>query len=154
MNRISGYLAESTPANGFLARFCRVMCMADIEDTPLLNLDEDAALRMILEGTATETGEQFFHALVENLVKALGTHGAMVTQCLSDRKQLQALAFRMDGDWVPDYVFDVPGTPCEQVIDQCRLIHFPDRLLDLFPHSADLQQLGLVSYLGMPLLDV
>jgi PAS domain S-box-containing protein len=154
MNRISGYLIESTPANGFLARLCRVMCMADIEDTPLLNLDEDAALRMILEGTATQTGEQFFYALVENLVKALGTHGAMVTQCLPDRKQLQALAFRMDGDWVPDYVFDVPGTPCEQVIDQCRLIHFPDRLLDLFPHSADLQQLGLVSYLGMPLLDV
>ena len=28
---------------------------------------EQAALRMILEGTASETGERFFMALVENL---------------------------------------------------------------------------------------
>src|SRR5262245_42055436 len=128
--------------------------MRDTKDAPLLNLDEDAALRMILEGTATETGERFFSALVENLVKALGTHGAMVTQCVPDKKQLQALAFWMDGDWVPDYVLDIPGTPCEQVINQCCLIHFPDRLLDLFPNDAGLQQSGLVSYLGMPLQDV
>ena len=33
-------------------------------------LDEEVALRMILEGTATETGEHFFTALVENLSRA------------------------------------------------------------------------------------
>ena len=78
----------------------------------------------------------------------------MVTQCVADKRQLQALAFWMDGNWVPDYVFDIPGTPCEHVIDKCCLVHFPDRLLDLFPHDADLRQAGMVSYLGMPLLDV
>jgi len=145
---------ESYRTNGFPSRIRRIERMPDIEDTPLSNLDEDAALRMILKGTATETGERFFYALVENLVKALGTHGAMVTRCVADKSQLQALAFWMDGNWVPDYVFDVPGTPCEHVIDKCCLIHFPDRLLDLFPDDADLQQSGLVSYLGMPLQDV
>lgn len=30
-------------------------------------IDETAALRSIVEGTATETGERFFAALVENL---------------------------------------------------------------------------------------
>ncbi len=33
-------------------------------------LDEDATVRAILEGTATETEEQFFAALVENLSNA------------------------------------------------------------------------------------
>ncbi len=33
------------------------------------DLDEDAVVRTILEGTATQTGEDFFAALVENLSK-------------------------------------------------------------------------------------
>ena len=57
--------------------------------------DEQTALRMILEGTASETGERFFMALVENLARALGTHGAWVTEYLPETRRLRALAFRM-----------------------------------------------------------
>ena len=39
--------------------------MTTYDRLPLRELDEDAALRTILEGTATETGERFFAALVE-----------------------------------------------------------------------------------------
>ncbi len=38
--------------------------------------DENAALRIILEGTATATGERFFEELVVSLSRALNTHGA------------------------------------------------------------------------------
>ena len=48
--------------------------------TPLAALDEEFALRTILEGTANETGERFFAALVENLARALSTHSAWVTE--------------------------------------------------------------------------
>lgn len=51
------------------------------DQKPLQGFDETTALRMILEGTATETGERFFSSLVENLAKALQTHGAWVTEC-------------------------------------------------------------------------
>jgi len=47
-----------------------------MQHLPLQDIDLDVALRKILEGTATETGEQFFKALVENLAAALNTHGA------------------------------------------------------------------------------
>ena len=47
--------------------------------TPLRLPDEYAALRSIVEGTATETGEQFFASLVKSLADALDTHGAWVT---------------------------------------------------------------------------
>ena len=40
-----------------------------LDPVPLLDLDEDAALRTIVEGTAKETGTRFFTALVENLAK-------------------------------------------------------------------------------------
>ena len=43
--------------------------MAEDIHPSMQDLDEDAALRTILEGTATETGEQFFTALVKNLCR-------------------------------------------------------------------------------------
>ncbi len=140
--------------HGRHSEFQRFRHMVDIDPAPLLEMDEDAALRTILEGTATETGERFFYALVENLVRALGTHGAMVTRYVADQAQLHAYAFRMDGGWVENFVFDIPGTPCERVIGQRQLVHIPERLIELFPIDGSLREAGLVSYLGMPLLDV
>jgi PAS domain S-box-containing protein len=108
---------------------------------------------MILEGTANETGERFFAALVKNLAKALRTHGAWVTEYLQESRRLRALAFWMDGQWIQDYQTDLAGTPCEQVIDTANLVHFPDKLLELFPDDRDVTDIGAVSYMGIPLKD-
>ena len=108
---------------------------------------------MIFEGTANETGERFFAALVKNLAKALRTHGAWVTEYLQESRRLRALAFWMDGQWIQDYQTDLAGTPCEQVIDTANLVHFPDKLLELFPDDRDVTNIGAVSYMGIPLKD-
>lgn len=121
---------------------------------PLRGLETDAALRAILQGTATETGEGFFAALVQNLAQVLNTHGAWVTEYFPEKRTLRALAFWMDGRWVKDYEVDIAGSPCEQVIDTKGLVHFPDRLIELFPEEPDVKAAGAVSYLGAPLLDV
>ena len=118
---------------------------------PLADLETDAALRAILEGTATETGHGFFAALVQNLSKALGTHGAWVTEYFPAKRRLRALAFWMDGQWVKDYEVDITGSPCEKVIDTRQLVHFPDRLLELYPNEPDVMAIGAVSYMGVPL---
>jgi hypothetical protein len=81
------------------------------DDLPLRDLDEEAALRTILEGTSTETGERFFQALVQNLAKALKTHGAWVTEYLPESRRLRALAFWMSGQWVQGYEHHIDGTP-------------------------------------------
>lgn len=121
--------------------------------TPLQNFETDVALRAILQGTATETGQGFFTALVQNLASALGTHGAWVTEYFPETRRLRALAFWMDGQWVKDYEVDIAGTPCERVIDTAKLVHFPDRILEIYPHEEDLRAAGAVSYMGVPLRD-
>ena len=63
---------------------------------PFHDLDVDASLRTILEGTATETGERFFAALVENLARALNTHGAWVTEYLEEYRRIRGPGF-LDG---------------------------------------------------------
>ncbi|MGD9850177.1 MAG: sigma-54 interaction domain-containing protein [Nitrospirales bacterium] len=122
--------------------------------TPFTNLDEETAIRTILEGTATETGERFFEALVENLAKALHTNAAWVTDYLPGSRRLKALAFYLNGSFLKDWAMDLAGTPCEHVIDQARLIHFPDNLLNLFPIDPDIAGLKAASYMGLPLTDI
>ena len=121
---------------------------------PFHELDVDASLRMIVEGTATETGERFFAALVENLARALNTHGAWVTEYIEEQRRLRALAFWMGGQWIHGWEMVVDGTPCEQVVEQRCLIHIPDNLLDIYGNDPDVRAVGAASYMGMPLLDL
>jgi len=121
---------------------------------PLHNVDIDAALRTILEGTATETGEQFFKALVKNLAAALNTQGAWVTEYFPESRRLKALAFWMGGQWLDGWEMVVDGTPCERVIDERCLIHIPDNLVDIYGDDPDVRTAGAASYMGMPLLDL
>ena len=121
---------------------------------PLRGLDEDAALRTILEGTATETGERFFSALVEKLSKALNTQGAWVTEYIEETRRLRSLAAWMGGRLLSDYEYEIIGTPCEQVIEEARLVHFRENVAELFPDDRDLYKLGAVSYMGVPLIDL
>jgi len=114
---------------------------------------EDLALRKILEGTASHTGEDFFRSLVKNLAEALDTKGAWVTEFTSDPRKMRALAFWMEDDFVEDYEIDIPGTPCEVVLNKKQLFHVPDNILHLFPNDPDLLANGAASYLGIPLLD-
>ena len=121
---------------------------------PLHEIDVDAGLRTILEGTATETGEQFFKALVKNLAAALNTHGAWVTEYFPESRRLKALAFWMGEQWLEDWEMVVDGTPCERVVEQRCLIHIPDNLLDIYGDDPDVRAVGAASYMGMPLLDL
>jgi PAS domain S-box-containing protein len=122
-------------------------------ETPLQDANEGAVLREILEGTAKETGERFFTALVENLAKVLGTYGAWVTIWRGERR-LRAVAFWLGGRFVEDFEYDLAGTPCEPVFKDGRLVHVADRVVDLYPNDPDLGAIGAVSYMGVPLLDL
>ncbi|HXG52172.1 MAG TPA: sigma 54-interacting transcriptional regulator [candidate division Zixibacteria bacterium] len=125
-----------------------------MDRAPLQQIDVDAALRTIVEGTATETGEQFFRALVRSLAAVLGTHGAWVTEYFPEARRLKALAFWMDTQWLEGWEMVIDGTPCERVIHERCLIHIPDNLLHLYGDDPDVRATGAASYMGMPLLDL
>ena len=81
--------------------------MAYSEQLPVQFPDENTALRIILEGTAAETGEQFFEALVINLAKVLNTHSAWVTEFIEETRRLRALAFWVDGQLIRDFEMEI-----------------------------------------------
>ncbi len=116
-------------------------------------IDEETALRAVAAGTASATGEGFYRALVENLARALDTRGAWVTVYDEENERLRALAFHFAGQWVDNFEYQIVGTACETAIREKRLVHVPDRVIDLYPGVKDPRLASVVSYLGVPILD-
>jgi PAS domain S-box-containing protein len=120
---------------------------------PLQGLKEHEALKLILEGTSRETGREFFRSLVKALATALRTQGAWVTQLDSRAGELDSFALWIGGKWVDDYRYAIKGTPCEAVVNECRSVHVPENVIELYPEDPDLRPFAAVSYLGVPLVN-
>jgi formate hydrogenlyase transcriptional activator len=113
-----------------------------------------AALRGLLEAAAAETGQPFFRTLVRTVAGALDVRGAWITEYLKRERRLRALAFWLGHDFVDHYEYPIDGTACEPVVENARVVHIPERALELYPGDPDFVRLGAVSYLGVPLLDI
>lgn len=106
-------------------------------------------LRAILLGTAAATGTQFFRSLVRHLAEGLHVRFAFVGECLPNLRS-RSLAYFQDGRFGKDFEYDLTGTPCMEVV-QGRVCHVPDNLAESFPEDKEVTDLGIVSYLGVPL---
>jgi signal transduction histidine kinase/CheY-like chemotaxis protein len=112
------------------------------------------ALRLIVEGTASATGSDFFRFLVRYLAEILQVRYAFVTE-FTDRSQTvtRTLAFWQGDGFCENCEFELAGTPCAEVIrsGDCR---FYSQAIDaLFPRDRYIVEFGFQSYLGFPLFD-
>jgi len=108
-------------------------------------------LRAITDGTAAVTGEPFFHALVEQLAKGLRVEYAFVAACLPDHRA-RSLAFWQRDHHGAAFEYDLAGTPCQGVVAGRACFH-GEGLQQTFPTDTALVDLGVESYLGVPVVD-
>ncbi|NET33206.1 MAG: response regulator [Cyanothece sp. SIO1E1] len=124
-----------------------------INDITLRKKAEDS-LKLIFEGTASTTGCEFFRACVRYLAQVLQVRYAMVSEFKNEAKtRVRTLAFWTGETWSENIEYDLAGTPCDQVLKGNVSCHPKDVQLR-FPEDQDLSDLGVQSYLGMPLVDV
>ena len=116
------------------------------------NDDEIAALRAIVEGTARNTGSAFFESLVEHLASALSVKFAFVAEFARSQARVRTLAYWGKGRIKENIEFDLDGTPCEDVV-RGDLCHHPQGVQARFPRDHELVEVGIESYLGVPLVD-
>jgi formate hydrogenlyase transcriptional activator len=116
--------------------------------------EELAALRAILEGTAHSTGEEFLRNLVRHLAEAIDVGHAFVAEFVDQtaRTRVRTLAFWSKGRIQENIEWDLAGTPCEDVV-RGGLCHYPAGVSQQFPEDLGLVEMGIESYLGVPLLD-
>jgi PAS domain S-box-containing protein len=114
--------------------------------------EEITALRAIVEGTARNTGEEFFQALVRHLADAVGVSYTFVAEFAGSATRVRTLAYWGKGELKPNLEFELDGTPCEDVV-WGALCHHPRGVQEKFPRDQGLIDLGIESYLGVPLRD-
>jgi PAS domain S-box-containing protein len=113
---------------------------------------ELAALRAIVEGTAQATGAEFFNLLVRHLAAAIDVEHAFVAEFAGSKTRVRTLAFWSKGEIIPNVEYDLDGTPCEDVVGG-RYCHYPTGVAQKFPRDEPLVEMGIQSYLGVPLRD-
>ncbi len=113
---------------------------------------DDAALREIVEGVESETGDRFFYSLVKHLASALGCEYAFVSELLVDRLRFRTLAVWGRGTFLENFETPLDGTPCEAVLNG-KSAHHPERICQLFPADVGLIRWRVESYCGVPLID-
>jgi PAS domain S-box-containing protein len=108
----------------------------------------EQALQALIEGTAAVTGEDFFPSLVRHIAAALQVDYALVSELRG--KQLHTLAFWHLDQLRPPYVYNILGTPCEQVLEKGSYF-CTHNAQHSFPEDLDLIEMGVESYLGVVL---
>ncbi|HKE62752.1 MAG TPA: sigma 54-interacting transcriptional regulator, partial [Nitrospira sp.] len=112
----------------------------------------DAAVRAIVRGVISQTGQEFFPSLVQHLALALNVPYAFVTEFAEDRTRFRSLALWGRGKLTSNFEVPLVGTVCEPVLNG-RVSHYPNNLLALFPEDPNLIEWQAVSYCGVPMVD-
>ncbi len=113
--------------------------------------EREETLRVIAEGTAAQVGGDFFVSLVKHVATALRVDYAYISQLAEDGTRFQSKAAWGKGQLLPPFDVPVRG-PCETVLKNV-CIHHPSKLRELYPHVQLIQDVGVDSYCGVPLVD-
>lgn len=111
----------------------------------------EEALKLIVEGTASSTGREFFRDCVRYLAEVLQVRYAIVTEFANDEKsRVRASAFWTGSDWCDGIEYDLANTPCANVLEG-KPCYYPENLQEIFPEDKELVAIHAQSYWGMPL---
>ncbi|MGP1373094.1 MAG: PAS domain S-box protein, partial [Almyronema sp.] len=112
---------------------------------------QEKALQLIVEGTAAKTGDDFFQACARYLAEVLQVKHTLIAEKLtSAMEQCYILSVWNDFGFHAGEVYDLRGTPCEQVL-QGDLCYFAEDTKGAFPADGPLQASAIESYLGIPM---
>lgn len=114
----------------------------------------EEALQLIVEGTASKTGSEFFRACVRYLAEILGASYTLVTEYGNiEKNRLRTLSFWGENNFIQNIEYDLDGTPCAEVIRSAKYSCYYDNLIEIFSHKQILVDLKVRSYAGIPLID-
>lgn len=125
-------------------RPCRLLVFHDLS----LGNNMETTLRLVVEGTSADTGEDFFRSLTRSLALALGSRYALIALLEEpDKTHLQTLAFWDRDKFLHNFAYDIGNTPCEDLTRQRTRI-IPANVRQQFPENTMLADLDVESYIG------
>ena len=125
--------------------------LSTIEDISGRKATEYAFQTMVSSMVGT-TGLNSLKKITENVSSWLGANCVMVGEIQPDEQTVRVLSMHLDGRNIPDFMYTLKGTPCEDVAGKGFCL-YPDNVTQIFPESRDLTEMNIRGYMGTPLLN-
>lgn len=127
--------------------------LAEIERLKETNHRSREKLHLMVEGTSASVADDFFHKLTECLASALDVEFAFVSVTAnSSMDSFRLLSFYTKDCHAENFVYDVSGTPCEDVLAR-EMTCYPTGVREKFSENEWFRDSGVESYLAVPLFD-
>ena len=108
---------------------------------------------LLVEGTRATTGVAFFQHCVQAIAQTLGMPYVLLSrQSPDDPETGQILAGWGKGEFIETFEFLLEGTPCGEVFDDRKDVCFHPLVNEQFKNAEMLRDMGVESYLGVPVL--
>ena len=109
----------------------------------------EADLKLIVEGIASQIGEEFFRFCVRYLAELLQVQYAFIAEFIDgEEPKGRVLAFWSGDRFGPNFEYVLTGTPCGIVIEKGLRI-YDSGIQEKFPEDTDLVTMEAESYLGI-----
>jgi PAS domain S-box-containing protein len=144
----TGHLSELDLLRGQVADLSRQLAE---RDRSMQDLHEQSQLlRTIVEGTASEIGDEFFASLVTHLTSTLHVQYAVISEVLEfPFRKVRTLAVSAGDTLIDNFEYDLDHTPCATALTQAFACFNRD-LQATFPGFRRLVDLGAESYCAVP----
>jgi predicted ATPase/signal transduction histidine kinase/CheY-like chemotaxis protein/PAS domain-containing protein len=110
-------------------------------------------LRLIVEGTASKIGDEFFCSCVRYLAELLGFRYTFISEFTDESKmRVRTLAFWNGETFLENIEYDIENTPSAEVLASDRIVMF-DAVRDRFPDDPHLADIRGQLYIGMAITD-
>lgn len=111
------------------------------------------ALQAVAEGVSASLGSAFFRSLVRSLAEVTGVDYAFVGSVEgAEPDTVRTIAVWARGEPGENFSYALADTPCANVVGQHLCVH-PSGVQHSFPEDVLLQEMGIESYAGAPLID-
>ncbi|TFH88724.1 bifunctional diguanylate cyclase/phosphodiesterase [Billgrantia azerbaijanica] len=138
-----------------LARQCRfrhiftTLTVTGRSHLPPMMAPEDA-FRLLADGLGKAGTPQLFEQLVDHLAAILGVSHVLIGAVQPDNATIRTVAHWAQNQLQPPVSYALAGTPCGHVLDD-RVCRYPDDVCARFPDDPLLREMGVVSYMGVPM---
>jgi len=108
-------------------------------------------LQKILQETSSVSGEEFLSSLVRQLAASLDMNFVFVAEVVDDLRA-RTLAVWTNGAFIDNIEYELAGTPCAEV-HKGEIRSYARAVQNKFPEDEFLRDMGMESYVGIPLMD-
>ena len=116
--------------------------------------NKEESLRLIVEGTAAQVGQDFFRSCTRSLARLLEVRYAFIAEFTNEAKdKARTLACWWGNDFKENCEYELAATPSAEVLKGVRC-RYPHSIQKLFPQDSYLRQFDVESFIGLPITNM